>query len=372
MSLRPLFFGALFLSSLLAEGRNLTLWLSEPDGTTRRLTGVKLEEKDQAIEILLPAKEGESPRILHLLLTDEENGARATPLIEQPTINKEQLRVVEIKPPGFKEESSNEEEEQPRLYREYHDRKNLFGSFLGIIPHHPNYILPFSHSLNDRKGESKKTEAKFQISFKTLLAQSLWGSKFDLYLAYTQRSYWQVYDGDDSRPFRESNYEPEIFLSYPTEIPLFGGRLEQVNFGLNHESNGKDIEKSRSWNRAFIEGIYNHGNLFLGLKGWYRLPEKEKSSPLDPNGDDNPDIHNYLGYGDLKIGYLLEKHLFTATLRNNLRSKGENRGSLLLDYSYPIQNHLYFYLQYFSGYGESLIDYNRSVERIGAGFLFTR
>ncbi len=79
MSLRPLFFGALFLSSLLAEGRNLTLWLAEPDGTTRRLTGVKLEEKDQAIEMLLPAKEGESPQILHLLLTDEENGAKATP-----------------------------------------------------------------------------------------------------------------------------------------------------------------------------------------------------------------------------------------------------------------------------------------------------
>lgn len=123
------------------------------------------------------------------------------------------------------------------------------------------------------------------------------------------------------------------------------------------------MSHSHSWDRIFAEGIYSYGNFVASLRAWYRIPEKAEK-------DDNPDITKYLGYGDLSFGYLWNKHLFTATLRNNLRE--DNKGAILLDYSYPIYKNLYLYLQFFNGYGESLQDYNNSINRFGIGILFNR
>ena len=151
------------------------------------------------------------------------------------------------------------------------------------------------------------------------------------------------------------------FFSYP--IDTYNLFFDRVNFGYVHQSNGGDLSKSRSWDRLFIEGVYAYDNFVFGLKTWYRIKE-------DASKDDNPDILDYMGYGELSMGYLFNQHLFTLTLRNNLKS--DNKGAIILDYSYPIYKSLYLYVQYFSGYGESLIDYNRSIDRIGVGLLFTR
>lgn len=123
------------------------------------------------------------------------------------------------------------------------------------------------------------------------------------------------------------------------------------------------MSHSRSWDRIFAEGIYSYENFIMALKAWYRIPEKFEK-------DDNPDITHYLGYGELTLAYLWDKHLFGITLRNNL--KEDNKGSILLDYSYPIYKNLYLYLQFFNGYGESLQDYNHSINRFGIGILFNR
>ncbi len=101
----------------------------------------------------------------------------------------------------------------------------------------------------------------------------------------------------------------------------------------------------------------------MGLKAWYRIPEKIEK-------DDNPDITNYLGFGELSLGYLYSKHLLTLSIRNNL--KYSNKGAILVDYSYPIYKNFYLYLQYFNGYGESLSDYNNSINRFGIGVLLNR
>ncbi|MGP1579700.1 MAG: phospholipase A [Wolinella sp.] len=348
--------------------RELTLWHTYSNGQSRILESLKLDEEEKSLEILLPTQDKKDPQILHITITKEPKG---TPNIET-SLGKEQLKIVDLRPEKEKKPLENvNKAEFERLYREYKDHRRLFGAFLGIEPYKENYLLPYSHSFRPREGE-KQHEAKFQISFKTLLTSNIFGTSLDLYLAYTQRSFWQVYDGEDSRPFRESNYEPEIFFSYPLEIPLFGGVIEQLYFGLNHESNGKDVQKSRSWNRAFIGAVYNNGGFFLALKGWHRFKEKEKLYTNDPRGDDNPKIERYLGHGEMKVGYFHAPHLITATLRNNLNVRGENRGSILLDYSYPLQRSIHAYVQYFNGYGESLIDYDKSVERVGIGMIFTR
>ena len=241
------------------------------------------------------------------------------------------------------------------------ERNRFMGGILGFEPDGFNYILPANISTSKEPNQGKQTETKFQISIKKRLYNDLVFKDLDLYFAYTQQSFWQLYDSDNSKPFRESNYAPSLYLSYPLKAyDLF---FERVNFGYLHQSNGGDLEHSRSWERIFVEGIYSYENFALSLKAWYRIPE-------DPNKDDNRDITKYLGYGELSVGYLWKKHLVSATLRNNLRS--DNRGSILLDYSYPIYKNLYFYLQFFNGYGESLRDYNNSINRIGVGILFNR
>lgn len=246
-------------------------------------------------------------------------------------------------------------------YEARYERNRIFGKFLGFEPYKYNYILPAIVSANRENGHAKKVESKFQISLKKLLYEDLFFRDLDFYFAYTQQSFWQVYDSANSRPFRESNYEPELFLSYSLDkYPLFFNR---VNFGFNHQSNGGDLSKSRSWNRLFIEGVYGYENFAFALRAWHRLKES-------PEKDDNPDILDYLGYGELNVAYLLDKHLFSATLRNNLKS--DNRGAITLDYSYPIFESVYLHLQYFNGYGDSLIDYNRAIERVGVGVSFNR
>lgn len=348
--------------------KELTLWHTYNNGQSRILESLELNEEEKSLEILLPTEKEKESQILHIVIT---NKPKSIPNIKD-SLDKEQLKIVDLRPKKEKAPIENvNKAEFERLYKEYKDHRRLFGTFLGIEPYKENYLLPYSHSFRQRGGE-KQHEAKFQISFKTLLSSNIFGTTLDLYLAYTQRSFWQVYDGDNSRPFRESNYEPEIFFSYPLEIPLFNGVIEQLYFGLNHESNGKDVQKSRSWNRAFIGIVHNHGGFLLSLKGWYRFKEGKKLYENDPHGDDNPRIGRYLGRGEIKIGYFYAPHLISATLRNNLNVKGNNRGSILIDYSYPLQHSIHAYAQYFNGYGESLIDYDRSVERIGIGVMFTR
>ena len=109
----------------------------------------------------------------------------------------------------------------------------------------------------------------------------------------------------------------------------------------------------------------------LAFKPWWRIPEDRKEDPLDPDGDDNPDIDDYMGYFELYSAYQWDEHNFGIMLRNNLRS--DNKGAFQFDWTFPLDDEgkLRGYVQYFNGYGESLIDYNRRVNRLGVGFVLT-
>ena len=81
------------------------------------------------------------------------------------------------------------------------------------------------------------------------LWEDILGTNMDLWAAYTQLSFWQVYNTEFSSPFRETNYEPEILLNYRTDTDLWGLRSRFIQVGLNHQSNGRGRPLSRSWNR---------------------------------------------------------------------------------------------------------------------------
>ncbi len=238
----------------------------------------------------------------------------------------------------------------------------------------PNYMLPVAHNSSpnsdtaldyDRDAKAQNTEAKFQISFKVKLWENILGKNMDLWFAYTQLSLWQVYNKTFSSPFRESNYEPELLLNFRTDYNLFNIlRTRIINVGINHQSNGRGQTLSRSWNRIVASAGFERGNFELLLRGWYRLPESRHE-------DDNPEIMKYMGYGELWGTYYWKNYRFSAMVRNNLRK--DNKGAIQLDWSFPfpfIKNDRFSgYIQYFNGYGESLLDYDKSINRIGIGLM---
>ncbi len=245
-----------------------------------------------------------------------------------------------------------------------------------ITPHKVNYILPvtynsspnmepFAQEAKEHPFTLDNLEAKFQISFKFPLWHNVFGDNGHLFAAYTNQSYWQVYNKDISSPFRETNHEPEVFMLFTNDWQL--GPLKNSFWGVGavHQSNGQAGSLSRSWNRIYGMMVFDSGPFALEAKAWWRIPEDEKETPTSPQGDDNPDITDYMGNVELRGVYGLDEHRFTLMVRNYVQKP--NYGAVEFTSSYPIMGNLRLYTQYFNGYGESLIDYNSHNQRIGIG-----
>ena len=239
-----------------------------------------------------------------------------------------------------------------------------------VRPHRPSYFLPgrFSTAPNALPTSPAKapltapldiesTEAKFQVSFKVKLAdfdESIGGS---LWAGYTQQSHWQVYNASVSRPFRETNYEPEVMLALHPDRDVLGWHWRLLVVGLSHQSNGRSDPLSRSWNRVYAQFGLEQGNFGVLVRPWWRIPESRAR-------DDNPDLTRYLGHGDIVGVYRWGSHTLSALGRYSV---GARKGALQLGWNFPLARRVRGYLQAFSGYGESLIDYNAPQNTIGIG-----
>jgi len=233
-----------------------------------------------------------------------------------------------------------------------------------LTAHRPNYVLPYTYNWHPNNApfeflESgdvvQHEEAKFQVSFKLPLAHDLWLPDSTLFFAYTNQSWWQLYNKDFSSAFRESDHEPELFVRHYGGPSLGGVNIVGWDIGFVHQSNGRPQLLSRSWNRLFANVAIDAGDLAVALKAWYRLPE-------DASRDDNPDIYRYLGYGEIRAFYTPNRNTFGLMLR-----RGTDKGAVEVTWSYPLGNLLRVYAAYFNGYGESLLDYDHRVERFGIG-----
>ena len=250
---------------------------------------------------------------------------------------------------------------------------------LTVREHNPMYLMPAWYNsspnyapssptrgaaLQERFSDQKRIETKMQVSFKSKIAEDLFKSRADLWFGYTQKSDWQIYNqGRRSAPFRNTDYEPEIFITQPVKSRLpWGGRLRMLGVGFAHQSNGQSRPESRSWNKVYAMAGMEWGKLTVIPRVWMRL--------FDSSGEDNdnPDLIKYLGYGDVKLQYRLnDKHNFSTTLRYNPKS---GYGAAEAAYTFPIKGKLQGVVRGFHGYGESLIDYNHKQSGIGFGLMF--
>lgn len=222
-----------------------------------------------------------------------------------------------------------------------------------------------------------RTENKIQLSVRTKVAKGLLKNGDNdeddhdsVWFGYTQQSYWQLFNGSISRPFRTTDHEPEVLYIYPHQIPLAGGWNYRLSgLGLVHQSNGQSLPLSRSWNRVYLMGaaektLGQDSGLILQGRIWDRLKESS-------GNDDNPGIENYIGRAEVTGSWQINKaNTVGVTLRHSLRK--EARGSARFDWmmapaSSPNYTGLRYHVQYFSGYGDSLVDYNRKRNVLSIG-----
>jgi len=254
------------------------------------------------------------------------------------------------------------------------DKKQSLRS-LSLIAHRPNYLMgsyyftapqtaPFEAQFPEEDISISSVELKFQFSLKTMLISDLIGKTGDLWVGYTNRSFWQAFNAKRSSPFRETNHEPEAWFDFATDRQFGSLHFKGANFGLMHQSNGQWGGVSRSWNRIYGLFMFQQEDLYFAVKPWWRLPESYSD-------DDNPDIVKYLGNFEFYALKNWRNQSLGIMLRNNLRCDANNHGAVQLDYNFPLHHQLRGYLQYFSGYGESLIDYDHRVNTLGIGVMLS-
>jgi phospholipase A1 len=235
----------------------------------------------------------------------------------------------------------------------------------GLSANEPTYFVVGSDSRNG-------ADARFQLSFKYRLfdpESSL--SKFsplfsNLYFTYTQTSLWDL--GDDSSPFRDTSYRPGLYYGWAGSDKAW--LPNDWRAGLEHESNGQSGADSRSLNIAYLKPIWHmdldHGKRLSFLPKIYHYIDKS----------DNDDIQRYRGYADWILRYGREDGLIV----NGMYRQGTaGYASGQVDLSYPLSTRIFartgtfVHLQLFSGYGETLLDYDRDRDtQVRVGFSITR
>jgi len=334
-------------------------------------------------DVDIPSSELDSCLRSSITVADESMSVRELKEACVLLLERKIISQTEVAPAESAEEKPEDKAETRALTERFAmEALNRSNRFM-LTPHRRNYILPASYKTNtnnepyveadDQLQNLNHTEAEFQFSIKILLREGIFNDNGHLYLGYTNHALWQVYNRDISRPFRETNHQPELILSFTNDWEIFGFR-NVLNEGiLNHQSNGQGGVLSRSWNRIMFNSVFEKDNLVFAFTPWYRLPEKKAKFKGDPRGDDNPDIERFMGHFEFTSAYQHRSNIFSMMVRNNLRSD-HNKGAVELGWSFPISRRsqtIRGYAKYFNGYGQSLIDYNDYTQAVGIGVVFT-
>jgi len=244
-----------------------------------------------------------------------------------------------------------------RAYKPVYFLPVAYSSDVNTTPRTDNPETSVTDSLN-----IDHLEARLQLSFKTKLINDVIGNNGDLWFGYTQSSHWQLYNSEESRPFRETNHEPEFMYVWRTHYSLFGFHARMLSLSLNHQSNGQGEPLSRSWNRFILTVGFDRPDWVVQIRPWWRIPERSTDE------DENPDIEDYIGRGEVLIVHRKNNsHQIATQIRHSFGRLEDARGSIKVDWSYPCFHRLRCHAQIFHGYGESLIDFNHKTTSVGLG-----
>lgn len=220
--------------------------------------------------------------------------------------------------------------------------------------HKENYLLPYyKHNNEDVPDLNDREEVKFQFSFKVPVI------KFEsstIYFAYTQKSFLQAYDDENSRPIRESNYNPEVFFR-------IGSRALFSDLGYEHESNGQEDPESRSWDRIYLKINFISKFFKFSVKTWHIFDE-------DAHGPEylerDKSIDHYYGKWELEWAALIDGTIFKSLVRyNDIHYKGFTESKIL----WKLGGDFYWGFVYTKGYGDSLRSFNINDETYGVGIF---
>lgn len=205
------------------------------------------------------------------------------------------------------------------------------------------------------KPTAANSNVKFQISISQRLTKSQLPFDTYLFVAYTQKNIWNVLQ--ESMPMHDMNFNPGIGLGHL--IVHKNKYIGKAYFMIEHESNGKDSTLSRSWNKVTLAAaLMINKNFELQLKAWV---------PIIDSGN-NKDILTYNGLGQTALNYMTDNgRLRLATIVTWRKKFMRFNTQWEISYKLSRKENQFLFLQYYNGYGENLLDYNKfkSIVRIG-------
>lgn len=233
-----------------------------------------------------------------------------------------------------------------------HGSEGFFGRFSSL---EPVYALLGAGPL----------DAKVQVSAAYRLFSAA-GPLGRLRLGFTQTLFWAL--SEPSLPFRSITYRPELIYGVPLQI---GSVPVRFSAGLRHESNGESGEQNRSVNTL---PMALSAKLDLGDE--WSLEVRPEAWIFLNTADQNADIDDFRGHAGVQARLLEEEGLQIAA--RMIGSFDTGNGSLEVSSSYPLPAlgaegvGLYVMGQVFTGYGESLLDYNQRTTRVRLGLALVR
>lgn len=210
-----------------------------------------------------------------------------------------------------------------------------------------------------QKVTKHNTNIKFQISVASRLTNATLPGGTYLYLFYTQKCFWNVLE--NSMPMTDLNFNPGIGLTKPLFVK--NRYVGKVSLIVEHESNGRDSIASRSWNKVSLAAnIIVDPNLMVAGKLWVPIVD----------GENNKDILKYCGIYQVSVQAMTDNRKFTGSL-TLVKRKGWNfnyNTILELAWRFSTKSNLYFFAQYYNGYGEGLLDYKQFHSQLRLGIVF--
>ncbi len=218
-----------------------------------------------------------------------------------------------------------------------------------------NYFI-FGPSVGP-KANRTNTNVKFQISIAQRLTKGTlpWGTY--LYLFYSQKCFWNILE--NSMPMTDLNFNPGIGITKPLFVK--NRYIGKMTFLVEHESNGRDSIQSRSWNRvALAANVFVTKNLMVHAKVWVPIVD----------GENNRDIVDYCGWNQFGIQVVSDNKRFTGGISIVPRHR-IGSCNVVVDFAVRLfkRENQYLFFQFYNGYGEGLLDYNKFHSQLRVGLL---